>query len=75
MISYDASGLQGPVNTLPDSIDMPVGISGADNKIIGERTEISDVQHDNVLCLLLRSNFSSQTCYVFRFQKGTNLLL
>jgi hypothetical protein len=45
------------INTLPDSFNMPLGISSADHKVIRERAHSSDVQHSNIPALLLRSEF------------------
>jgi hypothetical protein len=75
VMRQDASSSQHFINTLPDSFNMSLGISSANDKVISERAQGSNVQHSDIPCLLLRSKFGSQACYSLRFQKGTNLLL
>lgn len=74
MIGDNALSFQPLLNTLPDGFDVPVGIPCADNKVISKGTKVCHVQQNDVLRLLFRSNFGSQTCYLLGFQKGANLL-
>jgi len=74
MVRYDAFSFQYFIDTLPDSFNVPLGISSANNKVIRERAQGSNIQQSDIPCLFLRSKFGSQARYSLRFQKGTNLL-
>ncbi len=75
MMGHDSFTLQYFTDILPDSFNMPLGISGADDEVVCERTQGSNVQQGNIPCLLLRCKLGGQARYFLRFQKASNLLL
>ena len=56
------------VNRLQDGLDLAVGARAGDDKIIGERRNLADVQQQDVLRLFLGENVSYSVRQLFRLQ-------
>ncbi len=56
------------VNRLQDGLDLAVGARAGDDKIIGERRDLADVQQQDVLRLFFGENVSYSVRQLFRLQ-------
>jgi len=58
-------------NLIIDSPDLPLTVTGADNKVIGKAADCAGIQQDNINCLLVTGYFYGAARYLYRLQKLT----
>lgn len=56
------------VDRLQDGVDLAVGAGAGDDKIIGERRYLADVQQQDVFRLFFGENIRYSVCQLFRLQ-------
>lgn len=68
MVRLKTTFLQGVSDLVIDSLNLPLGITTADDKIVSKATYLARIQKQNIASLLVASRFYGLTGNLYRFQ-------
>lgn len=68
MVRPNTTLLQEMADFIINSLNLPAGVTAADDKIVGKTTYLAGIQEQNVASLLIASRFYCLAGNLYRFQ-------